>query len=580
MERIERRAAEAAKGAKGAKAASPWRGRTRASRELELNSEQASALEDSKRKRDAAMDRLDDLSSTSKPDQEESPAIENSRRESSAQRAPRLTDVSGLDLDDDMFGNLDDSLEDTEHAIDDDQNGYRSTDTSTFNIAMFRRRPRQSSIAGRDDAPIRPSSRGHNTPSISTTINFGNFKRRAREPSILGTGRKPLTQRSQSQASRASPNESILADGDDSGPDGESTPLDRTRRRTRASLAANSSGEGTPASPTRKRKSLESHADGREKRIALGSDEAEEIRPSIEVDPEAGSKTPPRGRTRERERFSTPVRRKDDDPDMAPPLSSSSSEGDSPPVFPPLETLAHRTYARRPAPRTQTPELGDADSQISSPPSLTHSPNYAPANTRHPAKRKAPAPQKITTAELTSLLPRRRHKVRSRDDENSNDPFDMESSDDDDGDDDRRGNSAAGGQNEDDVSYVDSWAARRKRAASHPLSRSASNRKGKAADAGNAGNNKRRNLRTYGSASENKENEEVQEEIAVGSAGDAARAEDDLEGGPPEEETSQMMRERIGEELQKAAAKFKEVDKWELSFEEVAGSSSPDPYAR
>ena len=540
--------------------------RTRASEHLDLNSEQAAALEDSRRRRDDALSRLDNLTSTSRPDQGESPDVENSRRESVAEIQPRLTDASGLDLDDDLFANLDDSLDDTENAIGETQSGYRSADTSSFNVAMFKRRPRQSSVAGRDDAPIRPSSRGQNTPSISSTLNFGNFRRRAREPSILGTARKPRTQRSVSRASQASRNASVLGDGDDSGPDGESTPLDRTRRRTRASLANGGSREGSPVLPSRKRKSLESHEDGREKRPAVEAEVevAEEIHQSIEIEVER-TPSPPRGRALDRDRFSTPAQ--EDDPDMAPPLSSSS-EGESPVAWPALDTLAHRTYTRRPPPRAlKTPELdADSSSELSSPPSLTHSPNYNTAAKAVPKKKAAPAKKKVTTADLTSLLPRRRNKASTRNND-GNDPFDLEASDDD------RPNIPA--NDEDELSYVDSRAARRRKG-QPPLSKSASNRKGKGAEASN-GTGKKRAVRTYG-AQEDKENDEVEEEIVVASGGEEAEEEEGDE--VPEAETSQLMRERIGEELQKAVKKFKEVDRWELSFEEVTQSSSPGPDAR
>jgi hypothetical protein len=552
-ERIRQRAAQAAK--TGAQSR-----RTRASQHLDLDSDQAQALDDSMRKRDDAMSRLDDLTSTSRPDQAESPDMEYSQRESVAERPPRLTDVSGLDLDDDLLANLDDTLDDTESVIAETQTGYRSTDTSTFNVAMFKRRPRQSSVAGRDDAPIRPSSRGQNTPSISTTLNFGNFRRRAREPSILGTARKPRAQRSQSRASQASRNASVLGDGDDSGPDGESTPIDRTRRKTRASLAASGSGEeGSPTQASRKRKSLENH-DGREKRPAVEpeDEEAEEIiHQSIEIEV-ARTPSPPRGRARERERSSTPAQ---DDPDLAPPLSSSP-ESNSPVAWPALDTLAHRTYTRRPPARAaKTPELDDdASSDLSSPPSLTHSPNYdAPAKAAPPKKAAAPQ-KKVTTADLTALLPRRRTRASNRNSD-SNDPFDLDASED------ERYEAAA--NDEDEVSYVQSRATRKKKAPS----KAAANRKGKVAQAGN----KKRSLRPYGSVNDDKENDAVEEEIVVESGGDGIEEE---EAELPVAETSQMMVERVGEELQKAAKKFKEVDKWELSFEAVAESSSPGPFAR
>lgn len=557
-ERRNRRIAEAAKGD------APQTRRTRASHHQDLNSEQTKAIEESRLRRDDAMQRLDDLTSTPRPDQEESPTAEQRGREFQ----PRLTDFSGLDLDD-SFGNLDDSLDITENTTEDTQGGHRSTDTSSFNMAMFRRRPRQSSVAGRDDAPIRPSSRGRTTPSVSTALNFGIFKRRAREPSIIGTTRKPRGQRSQSQTSQASRAGSVL--DDDSGPDDESTPLDKTRRQTRASPAARSS-EDLPVSPTRKRKSLESHEDGREKRVAAEVAGEDEIHESIEVDNDAPAPTPPRGRALNRERFSTPVQ--EDDPDMAPPLSSSASEGGSPVVWPSIDTLAHRTYTRKPPPRAQrTPELDNDASDVSSPPSLTHSPNYSAAAAKAAAKKKAAAAQKkVTTADLTSLLPRRRHKASKRNTDN-NDPFDLDDSDD------GRYDISAVGQSEDELSYVDSRAARRRRAGQQPLGKSASNRKGK-----EAGGSKKRSVRTYGAGTEDKENDVVEESIVVGGGDEEVEEEVEEEmqeeAGDADAETSQMMTERIGGELQQAVKKFKEVDKWELSFEEVAERSSPNPDAR
>jgi hypothetical protein len=329
--------------------------------------------------------------------------------------------------------------------------------------------------------------------------------------------------------------------------------------------------------PSRKRKSLESHDDGREKRPAVEPETAEpddEIHQSIEVDMEP-ELSPRRGRTRERERFSTPAQ--EDDPDMAPPMSSSASESDSPVAWPSLDTLAHRTYARRPPPNkapAKTPELGDSASDISSPPSLTHSPNYAPAAKTVPKKKTPPPEKKVTTADLTSLLPRRRRKASSLNSE-SNDPFDLDASEDD------RYDISAPGNDEDEFSYAESRAARR-RNGRQPASKTGANGKKQVADTG-ASNKKKRPVRTYGA---NDDDVAVVDEIVVGSGAEEVSEEteepEEEEGQDelPEEETSQMMRERIGEELQQAAKKFKEVDKWELSFEEVTESSSPGPFAR
>ncbi|KAK4231575.1 hypothetical protein QBC38DRAFT_225831 [Podospora fimiseda] len=553
--------------------------------DLHLNSEQSKALDYARKRRDDAMDRLDNLTSTSAAQAEESPDIELSRNDSATmadvQRPPRLTDVSGLDLDDDVFGNLDDSLDDTEHAIEDTRDGHtRSTDTSTFNIASFKRRPRQSSVAGRDDAPIRPSSRGQMTPSISSTLNFGRFKRRAREPSILGTARKDRPYRSASRGSQASRNREVLKDRDDddedSGPDGESTPID-TRRRSRRSRDAETPALDSPTQPSRKRKSLEAHEDGREKRTAVEVESPEaaegaaqdEVMPSIEDEnqPPVSSplSSPPIKGWLEQDRLSTPDR---DDPDMAPPVSDSASEGESPIAWPPIHTLAQRRYvARPPPPRAhKTPELDDdIDSNISSPPSLTHSPNYKQSRNAKPApKKKAPvAPPKPTTDDLASLLPQRRSK-RVAQKKVSADPFDIDGSSEEEG--------------ETELPVLPKPRSNKKPQKQALGSKSASaNRKGKGkADAPRSG--KKSTVKTYGSRVSDKENE-GEEEVVDGSGeenedhdGDEAMADVD---------TSQLHLEEFGEELHNAAKKFKEVDKYELTYETVeARSSSLGPDAR
>lgn len=567
------------------------RGKARAqqARILEVNSEQADALNHAKAQMDEAMGGLDNLTSTSKPADEdsESPNIEYSRRDSvsvaAASRAPRLTDASGLDLDDDMMFNLDDSLDDSQ-AIDDTQSGHysRATDTSSFNVAAFRRRPRQSSIVGKDDAPIRPSSRGQNTPSITSHLNLGKFKRRQREPSILGTNRKESAQRPQSQMSNYG---SVIGD-DDSGPEDQSTPLDKTKRHSAAAKEVPESREGSPSLPTRKRKSLEEQT-GREKRQALVPEsasgdesselsdldlplggaglthslpESEMIHQSIEVD-----STPP---------GSPPGRQTPelDDPDMAPPASSSSSIATSPVAFPSLDNLAHRIYHRKPA-REKTPELDDGPSDCSSPPSLTHSPNYGTARTRAKAKPKPAkkSPPKVTTADLEHLLPaRRKRKAAGAATEATDDPFDIESSEDD-----------HYGDDADELSFRGTRKAQpRKRQAALAQS------KGRNAKAAEAEKNKKKGRR-YGAKDSDKENAEDDGEEEEVEEGQGVTLELGSEAGEQagdesvwDAEKSALMEAQLGTELKNAAKKFKEVDRWELSFEEVTASSSPVPDAR
>lgn len=668
-----------------------------------MNSDQAKALEDQNQRRDQAVDRLVNMTSTTGTEgTDENPDAANPTRTSP--RAPRRMtgDTSGLDLDDDMF-DLDDSTLEDPTITAQNAGGHRSANTSSFDVGLFQRhRPRQNSVSGRDDGSVRPSSRGPTTPSVMSTLNLGLFKRRAREPSILGTAQKGRRQRSQSVTSQVSripmtdeednmdvDREAAIED-DDSGPDGESTPIDRNKRRSGASAFAGtasgaditipaSSGAipvddaeltetGSPSRRSKKRKSLESHS-GRNKRGRSSvhqqsvpepeeEEENEIIHQPIEMRDASDSplssplstpgaspllnpiqQTPPRPQSR------PPF--DPNDPVNAPPASDSSEAG-SPVAWPSLNNLTHRSYnTRRAAPvyteRLQTPELpilpgpglgagpvagavldADMSSELSSPPSLTHSPNYkapsiAKAATAAATKRAAGAAkkreeQKLATEALTSLLPARRgihtkSNNKHKKGKNKEDPYDLSS------DDEENSLSSSASEEEDEtvtadgdeLSYVATAAARkkkekalaaaekqkqkekekRKQRKKSPLG-TTSNGKATATAAGRskAGSSERK--RTYGRAatgSSDKENgsgdnnEQEDEGDGVDQDEEPVSAMDlDVESELPE--TTQMMTERLGEELQQAVKKFKEVDKWELSFEEVSRPSSPVPNAR
>ncbi|KAF4581863.1 ATP-dependent RNA helicase Mrh4 [Ophiocordyceps camponoti-floridani] len=133
----------------------------------------------------------------------------------------RGRDTSGLDLaDDDVFGLLDDSFAETSGE-------------------ERRVRPsRRSSVVGRNDAPIRPSSRGPNTPGFGSSFNIGFFRRRPREPSILGTTRKPMSKPT---------NHSSSSDADIDPDEPNSTPPNsRKRKTTEAALETSSSLSDVP----------------------------------------------------------------------------------------------------------------------------------------------------------------------------------------------------------------------------------------------------------------------------------------------------------------------------------------------
>jgi hypothetical protein len=246
------------------------------------------------------------------------------------------------------------------------------------------------------------------------------------------------------------------------------------------------------------------------------------------------------------------------DPDLAPPMSSGSSTG-SPVVWPSLSSLAHRTYRSRRAvsKAPKTPEPDAAESDISSPPSLTHSPNHAEARPTAKSKRRGRAASpKVTTADLAALLPRRRAKTRNKTRNPDADSQIISSDEDDDA------SQSEDGDDELTYSATRTTRARRARALSNAGNNTQKGRTG----------GKRNSKRTYGSHGSDKENQAEAEEITV--ATEDYDPDNEEEDSLPEE-TTQIMLEKMTEELRNAAKKFKEVDKWELAFEEVTEPSSP-----
>jgi ATP-dependent RNA helicase MRH4 len=479
-------------------------------------------------------------------------------------------------LADSVFGDLDNSF-----GLDDDDDtrpGLRSADASSLNLSNFKRRPRQSSIIGRNDPPIRPSSRGGNTPSISSTLHFGAFKRRAREPSILGTARKARPE--ENAAGQEPDSESEDEDEDQFMPEAESTPVNN-RRRTQpqaeiievpASIEVPTSPEVT-GSKHRKRKSEDAlpSSERPEKISRIESDAEEESEeeagPAPEVidsDNESDSSlsdlASPLGPSPViRDRPVTPI---NDEELMALPASSDSEDVN----WPDIHTLAKRR--RRPS--VTTPIRADNFSDVSSPPSLTHSPNYGEVQKtrgRAASKRNAPSP-KITTADLTNLLPKRHYQKKR-------DPLGLES--------DEEHDTSGIGENEDELSYLDGRAARRKRGGRATSrggpSRSAS-RGGRTAQAPKAkqtasGKKAARNAQTYSRRSSDKENENEE-----GSGDDEEDQHENSRFQPLPDDTfgegsAENASTPSADELRQAAKKFKEVDRWELDFEEVTQSSSP-----
>ncbi|EGR52793.1 uncharacterized protein TRIREDRAFT_102705 [Trichoderma reesei QM6a] len=473
-------------------------------------------------------------------------------------RNPR--DTSGLDLGDSVFGDLDDSF--AEGNI---PGSALSGDISNMSYSALRSQSRRSSFVGRNDPPIRPSSRTGNTPRVGSSFNLGLFKRRAREPSILGANRVPLQEPLAIEDSEADSE-------DDFEPEAESTPLNN-RRRTQGNMDNEEprSPEEAESSNTRKRKSLDTQQSrgrpGKVSRTEPGPSRQPRDRDSSELpdappfsqdeqvdetsDSELSEMSLPRDLpARLPPRPVTPVNQEEI---IAPP-ASSGSEG--PDVWPDIRTLAKKR--RRPS--VTTPTRLENLSDMSSPPSLTHSPNYDTAKTGKPRGRPPQRQQespKMTTADLTSLLPKRKYKK-------ARDPLGLES--------DEELDTSGLGHEDDELSYLDTQTARRRKRGRPPT-------KGRSASRGGKRTASATRPASYGHRSRHSSDKENADVDGTGSENEG-----DEEGGSRfipladntfDDATRGSADAVSTEELKQASNKFKEVDKWELDFEEVAEPSSP-----
>ncbi|OAA74164.1 hypothetical protein ISF_01065 [Cordyceps fumosorosea ARSEF 2679] len=483
-------------------------------------------------------------------------SVEIGRRALETPSAARR-DTTGLDLaDDSIFGDLGDSFADGE--VPDLEREPRSAST-TRSWSTFKPRSRQSSVVGRTDGPIRPSSRGgagaHNTSALTSSFNIGAFRRRAREPSILGARGAGTGPRSETSGRGAQSD--LESDGEENfAPDAESTPL-HTRRRTRASLASNAAvtstssnrrdvsaqASATTARTTRKRKS-EVEAAEEEERVTKTTRTEESDSSDSDLSELASPHMPPS--TPVRQRAMTPVNM---DEINAPPASSGSEDEGG--AWPDIHALAKRR--RRPSFMTPLRAGANDDddilSDISSPPSLTHSPNYS-GRAGGRGRSTVPQPKPLTTADLANLLPKRRYKKTREEGDGSDE------------------------EEEEEEEVVEEVPVTRTRGGrvSRPPSRgpSASGRSSNQRATRSASKHK-----TYGRRWSDKENDNGEGEgdgeeesdsqfqpVADDTFGDTTEA-----AGPPDFQAV--------EELRRATKKFSEVDKWQLEYEEVRKSPSP-----
>lgn len=533
----------------------------------------AAALQASRRRRDAAMDRLDDLTSTN---DDSSQQVELGRRgaameDSSLLGGPHRGNLPGLEIhDDEIFGNLDSSFnmsadaDGTAQQHSGSSHGTRSADTSVFNVSVFRRqqpprarqRRRSSSIVGKDDAPIRPSSRGPTTPGLSSTFSLGNFKRRPRQPSILMSSAQKASlglQRSRAASAVSGDENAVESEAEEESflPEAEGTPVRLSRGRKSAAEenvaaepgpalepAPQAEVEGGRETRSRKRKSGQGHGGEAAKRQAVEAEE-EALHESIEVD----DRSSPPSFIERRRRATLEL----DEDILAPPASSSSREG-SPTIWPSLKDLGKKHHKAPPRARKATPAVDDHMSDISEPPSLTHSPNFKATKPASKSKRKESP--KLSTADLEALLPRRRRRVRRGE-------HDLEDED----------------SNTSEQELPPRVA---KKKPAKPLKDSSKTNHSHQAKEATAPT-KRTTRRTYGSRRFDKENTAEGESIEVG--GETSPPLDDtaFEADVNDETTTTL---GLGNELKAASRKFKEVDQWELDFEEVVEPSSDLPEGR
>ena len=273
--------------------------------------------------------------------------------------------------------------------------------TSTIAMGNFKRRWRESSVVGQNATPMSISTSGgveSATPAHARSVlKIGNFKRRAREPSILRTAQKTRQQVNYDDE-----------DEDDFNPEDESTPLhlSKTRNLNTSSVPSSSisrkrklsAGQVPQSSPTIP-SPIEVEEDANVQ--ATGASSGEDAEDELESCPQG---------------LIPSIEPRADSPELlsnivAPPLSSSSLPSSPEPVLP-----VRRAPSRgRQLPRGRTPAPRSQESPISSPPSLTHSPNrpsVLAASARPRPKRQVPPPSTFSTAQLQALLPRRRRAAR------------------------------------------------------------------------------------------------------------------------------------------------------------------------
>lgn len=557
---------------------------------MALTREQNQALEGQRTRRGRALQRLDaENSANTSPSQivtetpmasQSSPEVEHSRREQPTpaidtsvlvagnfRRRPRQPSILGRAAPRARSDSLGSDLSDAGNLT-------SLPGNTTPAVGALGKRQRQPSILGQQSAlrakpSIESMNAGMETPgNVGSALKFGAFRRRPRQPSILGTAQKIRQQISQS---------------DEEESEDEFDPIDGSARQSPSNRPSSvQQGQSSPLNPRKRKLSQVQVPRSPPPAVSTESDHEPEIIPATASGTSRDESEPPQSSPAEPQ-VQQPAAPSPGPPDrysetMAPPRSSSSPAPPSPVVIQAARRANNQRAApvrRQPARRPATPS-----DPPSSPPSLTHSPNgpYIKKNTKN-ARQAPPAPKTLSTAQLQALLPRRRR-------QQPRDAFDFE-------DDDASEVDLTGlASDDDELSHLGTTTARRpnpRQASRTPAPRRAANTaaKGKAKATlkpkpktpGASTRKTYGGARTAASTSDkaNAAVEEADEEAGGLEEGDSLGPIPDDEESP---ENSEELEARVGQELKKAARKFKEVDEWELEFEEATQSSSSPRDAR
>ncbi|POS88165.1 hypothetical protein EPUL_000212 [Erysiphe pulchra] len=236
---------------------------------------------------------------------------------------------------------------------------------------------------------------------------------------------------------------------------------------------------------------------------------------------------------------------------MAPPHSSSSILSSPVTLSKPIRASSRNLRSLR----VKTPPIRiDSDSEISSPPSLTHSPDLlSPTTIKSRDKKPKSSHISMSTAQLKALLPRRRRRIARDVSEGINSDDEI--------------NISGLASDEDELSHLimgPQTRSRNTKSLNDPTVRASMLGKKPIS----MSNVKTSTLKTYGSTDNSSHSDVLEENEDNNNNKSTIRNIENINDKPQE-----IGRKLLGKELMKAVQKFKEVDSWALDFEDATSSS-------